>query len=135
MTLSAYLFISVLIGLPILINEINKKLFRDRYGKLAIAGAAAFLIYCIILLSVFAINIQLEAELNYYDLNGDGLFSGTEITPEQQEAMKRFVNDTGRTFAPFTGAVFAVLYFLVVLCFWYLATKLVMIVKVKRKNT
>ena len=48
----------------------------------------------------------LEYQLNQYDIDGDGIFSGSEISPNQQEAMQKVISDTGRTFAPFTGFIF-----------------------------
>lgn len=48
--------------------------------------------------------------LNSFDLDDDGFFSGDEITPEQQQAMQRVSNDTGRALAPITGAIFSFIY-------------------------
>lgn len=45
-------------------------------------------------------SIFLTIYLNSFDLDGDGFFSGDEITPEQQQAMQRVSNDTGRALAP-----------------------------------
>ncbi len=49
----------------------------------------------------------LDYQLNKFDLNNDGMFSGAEVTLEQQTAMLKVVSDTGRTFAPFTGFIFS----------------------------
>ena len=48
-------------------------------------------------------------DLNRYDLDKDGLFGGTEITEEQNAAMAKLTNDTGRNFAFITGFIFALI--------------------------
>lgn len=67
-------------------------------------------VYALLLLRIYLVETRLLAELAAFDLDGDGVFSGPEIHPAQQLAMDRVVQDTGRTFAPFTGAVFAPFY-------------------------
>jgi hypothetical protein len=52
----------------------------------------------------------IDRRLRAFDHNGDGFFSGEEVTPEQVAALERVTNDTGRTFAPITGALFALAY-------------------------
>ena len=59
--------------------------------------------YVVLLVSVWALDAQLEAEMNSYDLDGDGGFSGAELTPEAELAMEEWASDTGRTFAPIFG--------------------------------
>ena len=41
-----------------------------------------------------------EHALHKFDLDGNGEFSKTELTPEAQVAMRRFSNNTGRSLAP-----------------------------------
>ena len=60
---------------------------------------------------------QLEAQLQAFDLDGDGVFSAAEQTPEQQQAIQAVVQDTARTLAPLTGAVWAPVYVTVL---WWL---------------
>ena len=79
--------------------------------NLLLALMQIFVFYVSILVYVSIYDYQLEKELYSFDLNGDGYFSGSEITPEQEEAMIKFVGDTGRTFAPITGAIFSFMYF------------------------
>ena len=45
----------------------------------------------------------LELQLGQFDLDGDGIFSGSEVTSAQEEALRRVTSDTARTFAPLTG--------------------------------
>ena len=60
--------------------------------------------YVLLVTSVFALDSHLEAELDKFDLNGDGGFDSSEMTPAAQQAMDDFTHDTGRTFAPIFGA-------------------------------
>ncbi|MBE2205724.1 MAG: hypothetical protein IAE94_15440 [Chthoniobacterales bacterium] len=46
---------------------------------------------------------ELKASLYELDTNGDGVFTGDEITPEVNRRLMAVASDTGRTFAPFTG--------------------------------
>ena len=80
----------------------------------AIAGAA--IAYGLLLTYAHLVDVRLDAELAAFDLNGDGSFSGSELTPAQSEAMDRVVDDTGRALAPITGILYSVLYVLVVIC-------------------
>ena len=66
---------------------------------------------------IFAIYLKFKfkAELEAYDLNKDGFFNDNEINEEQQKAMKNVILDTGRNFAPFTGILFSILYYAVIL--------------------
>ena len=74
--------------------------------------------YGLLLLSVHFLNEEIAATLWSFDKNGDGGFSGSEITPAQESAMVDYANDTGRAMAPITGAVFSVLYVAVVFLLW-----------------
>ena len=60
--------------------------------------------YLLLVTSVFAMDAHLESELYKFDLDGDGGFDDSELTPAAQQAMDDFTHDTGRTFAPVFGA-------------------------------
>lgn len=66
--------------------------------------------YFCVIFSVWSIDWHYKYELDKFDLDGDGMFSGKELTPEMDEAMKRLTSDTGRTFAPITGVVISPIY-------------------------
>lgn len=59
--------------------------------------------YVVLLMSVWALDARLEAEMNAFDLDGDGGFSGAELTPAAERAMEEWSSDTGRLFAPIFG--------------------------------
>ena len=65
------------------------------------------IVYGLILARVHLIEVRFDAELDAFDLDRDGSFSRNEITPAQKVAMDRVVSDTGRNFAPLTGAILA----------------------------
>jgi hypothetical protein len=48
-------------------------------------------------------------DLNRYDLDKDRMFSGKELTSEQNEAMRKLTSDTGRNFSFITGFILAFL--------------------------
>lgn len=96
---------------PAFVWLVSRSILRGRLRNLSIAAISAACVYVFILLSVAYVNQKLDADLAAFDLNGDGIFAGAEITPEQEAAMQRVTSDTGRALAPFTGAVFAIIYF------------------------
>ncbi|WP_373070018.1 hypothetical protein [Sulfurimonas sp.] len=101
--------------IPFDVLSVNHLLLSNKLGKTLVSAISATLVYVIIVGSVMYTNYKLDTELAAFDLNADGLFSGDEITPEQEIAMDRVVNDAGRNFAPITGAIFSFIYFL---CLW-----------------
>jgi hypothetical protein len=109
--------LTILLLTPVAVCFLNRKLFSRKLRNVLIAVISAACIYVSILASVAYIEYSLDPELAAFDLNGDGVFSGNEINIEQERAMYRVTADTGRTFAPFTGAIFSVIYFLGV---WFL---------------
>jgi len=64
-------------------------------------------LYAAILATVAVTEWRLKARLARFDLDGNGWFSGGEITPELRAALHAVASDTGRQFAPVTGAVAA----------------------------
>ncbi|MCP5078148.1 MAG: hypothetical protein GY951_08860 [Psychromonas sp.] len=106
--------IAVLLLTPLILWVVNQQLFSSKLKNVSVSAISAVFLYIFILVSVAYVEQKLDSELAAFDLNGDGVFSGSEITPEQEKAMYRVTADTGRTFAPFTGAIFAVIYFLII---------------------
>ena len=91
------------LGLPASLWFLNRLLLRNRLHWLVLWPLAMVGCYSVLLLGVHLLDSHLEAELYKHDLNGDGSFSGVEITPEMEQAGGRFTNDTGRALAPITG--------------------------------
>ena len=87
-------------------------------SKLSINKIALFsslLTYIITVASASYLNLKYQSELDAFDLNKDGLFSGNEINEEQQKAMRKVISDTGRNFAPFTGILISMIYYIILL--------------------
>lgn len=124
MTYDQVISLATALLIPAIIVVINKKWFNNTLNKVSIAALSGAVLYVILLVSVFYISQKIETELASFDLDGDGFFSGNEITEEQQQALKRFTQDTGRNFAPFTGIAVSVVYFLCVWLSLYLAVLL-----------
>lgn len=53
----------------------------------------------------------MQNNLDSFDLNKDGFFSGNEITDAQEKALESVSSDTGLTFAPITGILYSLIYF------------------------
>jgi hypothetical protein len=101
-----------LIGLGIIIF-FSKKIFSK--NALFWSSVTVFLVlYLIIVGSATFDAIYYQWDLNRYDLDKDGMFGGIEMTDEQNEAMRKLTNDTGRNFSFITGFVFALVISVVV---------------------
>ena len=84
----------------------KKKLLAHR--KWLFINSILFLcVYFIVVGAALYQDISLQLALQKFDLNRDGFFSGNEITPQQSEAMQKYVSDTGRTFSVISGLLFA----------------------------
>jgi hypothetical protein len=90
--------------LTVLLNR--KSLFNK--NKLLWTSVTIFLIlYLLIVGKATFDGIYYQWDFNRYDLDKDGMFRGTEITTEQNEAMRKLTSDTGRNFSFITGFIFA----------------------------
>lgn len=107
-TLETIVMVAMLAVPPI--AYLRHRMLRPKMVPLSTFLFSCIAVYALILLRTVLIETRLDAELAAFDLDGDGFFAGPEIHPAQQLAMDRVVQDTGRTFAPFTGAVFAPMY-------------------------
>jgi len=63
----------------------------------------------VIIISVYIYDKYLDFKLDQFDLNGDGVFSLEEQTPEQKRAMDLVIGDAGRSLVVFTGPIFSFL--------------------------
>ncbi len=85
----------------------------------------------VVLLSVYALivgmaayqDIWLQCEVNRLDINGDGMFSSTEMTPEVENLLQKQTSDTGRNFSFVSGWVVAFILAAVVYLLGYLWDK------------
>jgi hypothetical protein len=98
--------ISILI-VAILIWKANKPFNSNKNKWLWISTIVFFLMYILIVGSAIYVDLVAQWDLMKFDLNGDGNFSGIEITPDQKEALKIYSADTGRNFSIVTGLIFS----------------------------
>lgn len=89
----------------------NIVLHKKWLNPLRIALISSISLYLILMALVFGYEFYLKYELQKFDLNEDGFFSGPELTEAQSDTMRKITNDTGRTFAPVTGGILVCLYF------------------------
>jgi len=66
-----------------------------------------FVLYLLIVGGAAYTDISLQLKLRAFDLDGNGFFSGNEITPEQEALTSKLIADTGRTFSFITGLIFS----------------------------
>ncbi|MGG8497554.1 hypothetical protein ACQY1Q_14170 [Tenacibaculum sp. TC6] len=122
--------ISILILGVIFLNR--KKLFLNvKWKWFWISTSIFFGIYLLIVGGATYSDISSELALQKFDLNKDGLFNGDEITPEQKEAMRNVISDTGRNFSFITGLIFSG----IITFFVFIGGKLIEYINVKRIKT
>ncbi len=115
-----HLLVPFIIGISILVIVVLKRkvLFKQKYLKWFWTSFVVFIVvYLYFIGSALFVDIYYQWHLNSFDLNKDGFFSGSEITPEQKEAMFRLTNDVGRNFSfltSFIPAIFVSVIFYVV---------------------
>ncbi|HOF16604.1 MAG TPA: hypothetical protein PLF32_06520 [Bacteroidales bacterium] len=87
---------------------LRKKLFTNRRNKIFWISVIVFLsCYAFLVGGATYIDMYYQWDLNRYDLDKDGFFGGQEITKEQEAAMSKVINDTGRNFSFITGFIFS----------------------------
>lgn len=96
-----------LVGLVIILFYRNRLFSKN---KLLWISILVFLIlYALIVGRATFDDIYYQWDLNRYDFDKDGMYSGIELTNDQNEAMRKLTSDTGRNFSFITGFVFALI--------------------------
>lgn len=126
MQIEAILYLLFLFGSPFIIYVLSRVNVLPIKGLGKLAGISFAVLYIFIVGSAELADYQLKQELDSFDLDGDGSFSSNEFTPEAEEAMNRYIQDTGRTFAPITGFIFSSIYAGLVFIFIRLFNKYVL---------
>ncbi len=109
------IFSLILLFAIIIVFVYRKKFLNTKLSKVFLVSTLVFLLsYFFIVSSSTCMDIYLSIKLQTFDLNGDGIFTGNEITKEQEKAMLAVISDTGRNFSVITGAIFSFLLFLIV---------------------
>jgi energy-coupling factor transporter transmembrane protein EcfT len=109
-TIHYHLLIPTLVSIAglVTIAIFRQRLFkRDKW--LWTSVTVFLVIYLFIVGSATYDDIYYQWDLNRYDVDKDGIFSGDEITNVQEAAMSRLTSDVGRNFAFVTGFIFAII--------------------------
>ena len=132
------LYAGIVICIQILIIIIYKHALRSKaFGKftdIKLVLILCFTVFALYVGSAIITGYYLDKKLNSFDLNGDGFFSGEEITPEQISTMQAWTNDLGRNLAPFVAGTFFVINFIVLIVFTKITDALVFRKNTKRKK-
>lgn len=117
--MSNHFLISILISSIVLIC-----LFRFKRSLVKKIGfmwwihlLGAFAIYGLIVYLAWWTGEMHQIHLNNFDLNKDGSFNGSEITPEMKQAMQKVTRDTGRNFAFIVGIPISIILTFIIFLF------------------
>lgn len=69
-----------------------------------------FVGFALLAASAWTSDIHLKAEMERFDVDGDGGFGGSELTAEAQQAINAWASDTGRTMVVVTGIPLSVIW-------------------------
>jgi hypothetical protein len=67
--------------------------------------------FLVLLAAASIADMHLKAEMDRFDLDGDGGLGGSELTPEAQTAIDDWASDTGRRMVIFTGIPISAIWF------------------------
>ncbi|MGO2734656.1 hypothetical protein [Psychrobacter sp.] len=118
--ISQLLTIFAMIVLPIVMVYKHQFSHKSRLASWQIFLIGTFLVWLLIQIGVYFTDAYLQAQLDVFDLDGNGSFSSDERSEAQQQAMMRVTSDTGRALAPVTGAIFAFGYMSILIMFFKL---------------
>ena len=96
--------------LPPAVLAVDRLVLARPLGNLKAAALSAVLIFTVIVGTAFLYGRHLDRLLAAFDLDGDGIFSGEELSPDQDRALRLVTNDLSRTLAPVTGGLVAIVY-------------------------
>ena len=100
-TVKKHLVIALIFAILFLIFSFKYKYKRKLLINLFLG------IYILIIAYVILYDIYLQNNLNSFDIDNNGFFSGSEITIEQKKAMQKLSSDTGRNFSFITGLFYS----------------------------
>lgn len=104
-----YLYLPLL-ALPLILMLLRKLVLNNSIRQEWVILANIVATYLLIIAGTLTIDHYYASKLAAFDLNGDGLFTGIEVTAEQQAAQSEVERMSARTLAPVTGAMFAFFY-------------------------
>ena len=96
--------------MPPIVLILDSSVMGHRLGLLRGALVSAVLILATVVGTAALYDRHLHAELAVFDRDGDGIFAGDEMTPDQERALSRVTNGLSRKLAPITSGVFGLVY-------------------------
>lgn len=88
-----------------LVKALIRKLFGCNVPPIFLRIGFAITSSLLLLLAYHFYESVLQSRLSSFDLDGDGIFSPPEQTPEQEVAFENLINDSGRNFVKVLGVV------------------------------
>jgi hypothetical protein len=93
----------------------NRKYNNNRLTNFLIALFSTIIFYISIIVMMITIRLLMKIEHDSFDLDGNGFITGEEVTPASIESNRNAVHDTGLSMAPFTGILFSIIYFILII--------------------
>ena len=106
--------------LPIVMVYKHQFSKKSRLASWQIFFIGIVVVWLLVQIGVYFTDAYLQAKLDVFDLDGNGFFTSDERSEAQHQAMMRVTSDTGRAFAPITGAIFAFGYMSILMIFFKL---------------
>lgn len=107
---------SILCFVSIAVIYVKRKKLFDRDSKIALWSAITcfLIIYGLIVSAAFYHDVSYQWKLKHLDLDANGVFSSNERTIEQREIYFKYQNKTPRNLSLLTGALFGLLFGLII---------------------
>ena len=118
--ISQLLSIFAMIVLPIVMVYKHQFSQKSHLAFWQIFFIGIVVVWLLVQIGVYFTDAYLQAKLDVFDLDGNGFFTSDERSEAQQQAMMKVTSDTGRSFAPVTGAIFAFGYMSILILFFKL---------------
>ncbi|MGO2339143.1 MAG: hypothetical protein ACTH5M_00915 [Psychrobacter sp.] len=109
-----------MIVLPIVMVYKHQFSQKSRLASWQVFVIGIVVVWLLVQVGVYFTDTYLQAELDAFDLDGNGFFTSDERSEAQHQAMMRMTSDTGRALAPVTGAIFAFGYMSMLILFFKL---------------
>lgn len=108
-TISYHLLIPVLLSIACLVYSLynRSKIMTKRTKSYHTALCCFFFSYALLVGWCLYLDLLYQSNLNQFDLNNDGFFSGAEINDAEKKAMEDLIKDTGRNFSFLVGLVYS----------------------------
>jgi len=111
MTIYGYMSALLLIAAPIAFYFLNKKILNSKYTLDDISLLSSVTIFFFLIGINILSQYQADAKLNSFDLNGDGGFTGDEMTPAFYAAAQAWTEDTNIGLLIIFGLIFCAIYY------------------------